>query len=204
MKKLFLIATISLVFTSCRTSSEKEETKATETNQVPLQQNQAVADLKSIETPGVLGIIEVPEILTLAIKDSASQADAGFKMGKAYGAIEADMIALNISNNEMPPGALFYNNDPKNLVFECVVPINEMPKKQPKNSTIVVLEATRAVVYNYYGPYDKMFDAYAELKTYLEKNKLEQSGVAREFYLSDATVEKDPSKWLSKIYIPVK
>lgn len=204
MKKIFLFATLSLALVSCKNSSEKEETKTADSIQVPVQQNQAVADLKSIETPGIIGIIEIPEILTLAIKDSASQADAGFKMGKAYGAIEADMIALNVSNNEMPPGALFYNNDPKNLVFECVVPITEMPKKQPKNSTIVVLEATRAVVYNYYGPYDKMFDAYAEIKKYLEQNKLEQSGVAREFYLSDATVEKDPAKWLSKIYIPVK
>lgn len=157
-----------------------------------------------IDKPGIIGVINLPEILTLAIKDSANKDEIGFKMGKNYGILEAEMNELGLTNNEMPPGAIYYNNDINKFVFECLIPINMMPKIQPKHSSIVILEATRAVVYNYYGPYDKMFDAYDELKKYLEDNKMEQISAAREFYLSDPTTEKDPSKWLSKIYIPVK
>lgn len=202
MKKLIFALAIASVFTACNNNADekKEITKDSigVANAVPsLKQNPD-------ETPGIIGVFDIPEILTLAILDSAKQEDIGFKIGKAYSAIEADINTLGLSAEGLPPGAIYYNNNPENFVFECIVPINRTPKEQPKNSTIVVLEATRAVVYNYYGPYDKMFNAYAELKTYLEKNKLEQSGAAREFYISDATVEKDPNKWLSKIYIPVK
>jgi effector-binding domain-containing protein len=79
-----------------------------------------------------------------------------------------------------------------------------MPKSKPKNSTIVILEATRAVLYNYYGPFDKLYTAYDKMNAYMQENKLEQSAPAREFYLSDVTQERDPNRWLSKIYIPVK
>lgn len=202
MKKLIFVMVIASAFTACKNNADekKEITKdsITVANAVPsLKQNPD-------ETPGIIGVFDIPEILTLAILDSAKQEDIGFKIGKAYSAIESDINNLGLSTDGLPPGAIYYSNNPENFVFECVVPINRIPKEQPKNSTIVVLEATRAVVFNYYGPYDKMFNAYAELKNYLEKNKLEQTGAAREFYISDATVEKDPNKWLSKIYIPVK
>ncbi len=203
MKKYFLISLSALAIYAC---GNKTETAAVETKTTndSVMATPVEKPLKSIEPEGVLGVIEVPEILTLAVTDSAKQEDIGFLMGKAYNLIESDMRELGLHTNDMPAGALYYNNDPKNFIFECVVPIDKMPAKQPKHSNIVVLEATKAVVYNYYGPYDKMFNAYGILQTYLKDNKLEQSGVSREFYLSDPTVEKDPNNWLSKIYIPVK
>lgn len=202
MKKLFFVLGITIAFVSCKNSSEE---KSDNSGNSAITTNTVAPQAPAIEeTPGIIGVFDIPEILTLSIIDSAKQEDIGFKIGKHYSAIEADIAALGLSTEGMPPGAIYYNNDPKNFIFECIVPINKTPKEQPKNSTIVVLEATKAVIYNYYGPYDKMFNAYAELKTYLEKNKLEQSGPAREFYISDATIEKDPNKWLSKIYIPVK
>lgn len=203
MKQVLLIVfAVVVVLAGCKNSSEQNESAAKQ-DTFPAQNASPGVDPIN-DSPGIIGIIEVPEILTLAVRDSATEQEIGFKMGKAYSAIESDMIALNLSNNDMPPGVLYYTNDPKNFVFECVVPINAMPTKQPEKSTVVVLEATRAVVYNYYGPYNKMMNAYAELKDYLEKNKLEQTGPSREFYLTDASVEKNPGKWLSKIYIPVK
>lgn len=203
MKKILFALAITGVLTSCKNDANEKNVLSNDTTTVANTITTPPAQVVE-ETPGIIGVFDIPEILTLAILDSAKQEDIGFKIGKAYSAIEADINNLGLSTEGLPPGAIYYNNNPENFVFECVVPINKTPKEQPKNSTIVILEATRAVVYNYYGPYDKMFNAYAELKTYLEKNKLEQSGAAREFYISDATVEKDPNKWLSKIYIPVK
>lgn len=203
MKNLFFIALAVFMLSGCKNGSDSAENKTTIYDSSSVS-NTTPAVSEANDNPGIVGIIELPEILTLAVKDSAPQQDIGFKIGKAYSAIEGDMQELNVSNNGMPAGALYYNSDPKNFVFECVIPINQMPSKQPKNSSVVVLEATRAILYNYYGPYDKMADAYAEIKTYMEQNKLEATGPFREFYITDATAEKDPSKWLSKIYIPVK
>lgn len=205
MKKIIFFAFI-ISFTACRNNNESNPapTSAPVVAEAPAQtETKPFIDTLS-DKPGIYKVIELPEILTLAIKDSGMKEDIGYKMAQNYGAIESDMNELGLSNMEMPPGAIFYNDNPKNFIFECIIPINKMPAKNPKNSTVVILEATRALVFNYYGPYDKMTNAYAEIKKYMNQNKLEQGGPVREFYLSDPTVEKDPSKWLSKIYVPVK
>lgn len=199
MKKTILIGLTLVLFSAC--GNKTETSNETSTNSLP---TSTATPVVANDPEGIIGIIDVPEVLTLAYKDSAAQEDIGFKMGKGYGAIEEDMQKLNLDSEGLPAGAIYYSNDPKNFVFECIVPINKIPASQPKNSTVVVLEATRAVVYNYYGPYNNMMGAYEKLKQYLAENKLEQTGPAREFYLSDPTTEKDPAKWLSKIYIPVK
>ncbi len=203
MKKIILLTTSVLVLFGCKNTSDSNDNKTAVSDSLITNSTSPTVSADN-DNPGIAGIIELPEMLTLAVKDSAPQQDIGFKIGKAYSAIEGDMQELNISNNGMPAGSLYYNSDPKNFVFECVIPINQMPSKQPRNSSVVVLEATRAILYNYYGPYDKMAEAYAEIKTYMEQNKLEATGPFREFYITDATAEKDPNKWLSKIYIPVK
>ncbi len=203
MKKIILLTTSVLVLFGCKNTSDSTDNKTAVSDSLITNSTSPTVSADN-DNPGIAGIIELPEMLTLAVKDSAPQQDIGFKIGKAYSAIEGDMQELNISNNGMPAGSLYYNSDPKNFVFECVIPINQMPSKQPRNSSVVVLEATRAILYNYYGPYDKMAEAYAEIKTYMEQNKLEATGPFREFYITDATAEKDPNKWLSKIYIPVK
>lgn len=200
MKNYLLICTSVLIFNACGNKNETELKIATEAT-TP---DSSVRNIKVNEPEGILGIIEIPEILTLSVKDSSKQTDVGFVMAQAYNLIESDMQELGLHSNQMPMGALYYNNDPENFVFECVIPINKLPVKQPKHSVILVLEATRALVYNYYGPYNKMSDAYTQLYAYIKNNKLIQTGLAREFYLSDPDTEKDPAKWLSKIYIPVK
>jgi effector-binding domain-containing protein len=197
MSRYFIAALVGLLFTACNRSGE--ETK-----------DNTVRDSVVIRLPnradtmrGIRGVIDVPELITLAIKDSGTIEEAPFKVGRAFSAIEADIAALKLESLDQP-GTLYYTNDPQHLVFECVVPLKKMPEAKPKNSTIVILEATRAVLYNYYGPYDKLYTAYDKINVYMQENKLEQTSPAREFYLSDVTQEKDPNKWLSKIYIPVK
>lgn len=197
----YLIATIvGLILAGCgRNASEKTEIADT------LRSDSIVAKLPNFSDTmrGIRGVIDVPEIITLAIKDSCTIEEAPFKVGHAFSAIESDIAELKLESLDQP-GTLYYTNDPQHLVFECVIPLKKMPTSQPKHSTIVILEATRAVLYNYYGPYDKLYTVYDKLNAYMQENKLEQSSPAREFYLSDAAQEKDPNKWLSKIYIPVK
>lgn len=151
---------------------------------------------------GVAGIFNVPEMLTISKVDSAPMKDISFKMAKAYSVLQEELNTLDVKIDGSY-GCIYYNNNPDNFLFECIVPINKMPKKQPKNSKIVVLEADKMLIYNFYGPYQNLFASYDIIRKYLVKNGLKQVGPMREFYITDPTLEKDPLKWLTRIMVPV-
>lgn len=196
MKKVFLLLPI-LVLIACSRSAEKTETTARKDS------TNVVTTTTIPMDPGVIGVYDIPEMLGLCKKDSASGKDISFKLAKTYSVLEEE---LKNCGAEMggSPGALYYSNDPANFVFEGVLPLKRMPEKTPKNCQLVVLERSKMVVYNHYGSYNSLFKAYAVLKEYLSTNKLEQSGTAREFYITDPTLEPDSAKWLSRVFIPVK
>ncbi|MCE3260858.1 MAG: hypothetical protein K0S12_2499 [Bacteroidetes bacterium] len=154
------------------------------------------------EAPGVAGIYEVSEMLTLCRKDSASSEKMAEAFAKNYSLLEADLKLLKIKS-EGAPGSIYYNNDQNNLIFECVYPIMEMPDKKPKNSAIVALEASPMLIYNHYGPYSDLYRAYANIKAHLARNLLVQAGPMREFYINDPTKIRDSSKWLTRVMVPV-
>lgn len=163
-----------------------------------------IKDVKQFtDSPGVAGIFNVPEMLTIARLDSAPMKDISFKMAKSYSVLEEQLKRLDVKIDGSY-GCIYYNNNPDNFLFECVVPINKMPAKQPKDCKVVVLEADKMLIYNFYGPYQNLFSSYDLIRKYLLKNKLEQVGPMREFYITDPTAEKDPLKWLTRIMVPVK
>ncbi|MDX2172649.1 MAG: GyrI-like domain-containing protein [Bacteroidota bacterium] len=151
---------------------------------------------------GVVGIFNVPEMLTISKIDSAPMKDISFKMAKSYSVLQEQLNTLEVKIDGSY-GCIYYNNNPNNFIFECIVPINKMPKKEPRNCKIVVLEADKMLIYNFYGPYQNLFASYDIIRKYLAKNKLKQVGPMREFYITDPTLEKDPLKWLTRIMVPV-
>ncbi|MFM7858469.1 MAG: GyrI-like domain-containing protein, partial [Flammeovirgaceae bacterium] len=76
--------------------------------------------------------------------------------------------------------------------------------KNPKRSKMVALSAGNMAIYNYYGTYNYLYRGYANLRAYIKQQKFEVDGPMREFYVTDAMLEKDPTKWLTRIMIPVK
>jgi effector-binding domain-containing protein len=154
------------------------------------------------EKSGPVGVFQVPEMLTLCIHDSADLKHMASSFARAYRLLQEDLKNLKI-NPDGAPGSVYYNNDPNNFIFECVYPIGKMPSIQPKNSRVVVLEAANMFIYNYYGPYGNLYSAYEEIRKNLRKNNLQQNGPMREFYITDATIEKDSSRWLTRIMVPV-
>lgn len=154
------------------------------------------------DKPGVIGVFEVPEMLTLCRKDSAASKDMAAAFAKNYSYLEKDLEYLNLKSAGSA-GSIYYNNDTSNFIFECVYPLTEFPKKKPKKSTVVVLEASPMLIYNHYGEYVDLHLAYDNVKKYLNQNNMVQSGPLREFYISNPVVVKDHSKWLTRIMVPV-
>lgn len=62
----------------------------------------------------------------------------------------------------------------------------------------------KALLVDYYGPYDQMQEVYASFMTYIEIKGLKEGEVVVEEYMSDPSQEPDPKKWLTKVYFEVK
>lgn len=202
-KKFILVIACFTVLVSCNRNTGEEAIKEAQHKDSVLKANQTVLSYKELsDSSGIIGIFDVPEMLTICKLDSGPMKDISFKIAKAYGVLEEEMNSVGATLDGMP-GMITYSNDTSNFVFECVLPIKDLPKKQPKSCKIVALESSPMLIFNFYGPYEHLFSAYDRIRKYMKANKLKQSGPMREFYLTDPTIEKDPTKWETRIMVPV-
>lgn len=205
MKKLFYsLGCMALV--SCGTDEPVvgKESEKIDSSFILEAKHLVVKDPKDLtDARGILGIFFVPEMLTVSKMDSTNMYHVAEKMAQGYVAVNKDIAFMKAKINGSP-GAIYYNSDSANFIFECVVPIEQMPKVDPKNSKIVILEEGNMLVYNYYGHPDGLFDAYGEINEYCKKNSLMHVGPMREFYITDSSTEPDKNKWLTRIMLPVK
>lgn len=201
-----LFVSFCFLFSSCDSNEKTKEanvvkadtSSSIQPNHLAVKTTEQLTDAK-----GVIGVFDVPEMLTITKMDSTNMSGVAALLAKNYLVLQKDIDYIKAEINGSA-GAIYYNNDTSNFIFECVIPIAKMPTVQPKKSQVVVLEATKMLVYNYYGPYYGLYSAYAEIKDYCNKYKIEQSGPLREFYITDPTTVKDSMQWLTRIMLPVK
>jgi effector-binding domain-containing protein len=203
--KIYLASSLfALSFFSCSTANLTEEKK----KEPVIKSN--ITDTTSFSnkvhdysnTPGILGVINIPEMLVMSITDSTDVNRVSMLMEKNYETLAQEIKTIGAETNGSL-GMISYNNDLRNFVFETVSCIKQIPKVQPKKSKIVILESSSMLIYNFYGSYQNLFAAYGEMKNYCAKNGLTQNGPMREFYLTGPGIEKDPKKWLTRIMLPV-
>lgn len=139
----------------------------------------------------------------LVMKDSASGAAISAKFGEMYGKIGACMKSNNMEFAG-PVGAFYYKNTQDIMVFEAAVAVSQPPAKPCKGIEIKKVPAQKVVVYDYYGSYDKMFGSYEKIYAYMKDNGMEPVLPSFEEYITDPMMEKDTTKWLTKIYVPIK
>jgi effector-binding domain-containing protein len=208
MKGFYILVVLSITLFSC-TSEIKEKNKSSDVakDDTSVSEQAAVYELKTpdklTDEKGIIGVFDVPEMLTMSVMDSVPLSKISLKMAASYATIQRDAKKINAEMNGAP-GVIYYNSDTSNFVFECVIPIAEIPKKQPEKSKVVMLEPSRMLIYNYYGSYTGLNFAYLELIDYSSRNKMKQTGPMREFYITDPLKVKDTSKWFTRIMLPVK
>ncbi|MFO7655612.1 MAG: GyrI-like domain-containing protein [Bacteroidales bacterium] len=137
------------------------------------------------------------------IKAEVPTSEVGPKMGELYGKLFAYM-GQNQVQPAGPPFAVYYSFDPKgNTVFEAGVPV---AAKTGTDGDVVYkeFEAMKVVSTLYVGPYEKMLPVYEAMQKYVKDNNLKDNGTAWETYLTDPNEEKDPEKFQTIIWFPVK
>ncbi|MBN2610246.1 MAG: GyrI-like domain-containing protein [Bacteroidales bacterium] len=150
--------------------------------------------------------IEVKNIAvqkTLVIKAEVPTSQVGPKMGELYGKLFAYMGQKQVSPSG-PPFAVYYSFDPEgNTVFEAGVPVassietdGEVKYKE--------FEAMKVVSTMYVGPYENMMPVYETMQKYVKDYNLKDNGTSWEIYLTDPNAEKDPQKYQTIIWFPVK
>lgn len=200
---LFLIICVACTNQS---ANSEDQTSAEKDSLSGIKQDSALPASKFAaysDSAGVIGVFEVPEMLVFTILDSCSFKEAPFVMSRDYAILQTEIKECGAEIGGAP-GCISYNNDTSNYVFECVIPIKSVAKKNPKRSKMVALSAGNMAIYNYYGTYNYLYRGYANLRAYIKQQKFEVDGPMREFYVTDAMLEKDPNKWLTRIMIPVK
>ncbi len=200
--RFILFVSVTAVFFSCGNSDESQLSDKPKNDSIPNTKNNPIDLSKVSNEPGFVGVVNIGEMLTICKMDSAPMKDVSFKVAKAFSVLEEEMNAIGATLNGSP-GMITYTNDTSNFVFECVLPIKELPNKQPKVCKIVVLETSEMLIFNYFGPYQNLFSAYTKIREYSTANRLKQIGPMREFYLTDPTVEADPAEWQTRILVPV-
>ncbi|MCW3077221.1 MAG: hypothetical protein JWO32_1830 [Bacteroidetes bacterium] len=205
LKSLCFIALLIFLISCNNTESvaKDEKLKTDSTTEERIKKNKELKKFTHFTNePGITGLFEVPEMLTLCRKDSSPSSKMPEAFARNFGLLEKDLADLKITS-QGAAGSIYYNNDTSNLIFECVYPIADFPKDKPKKSTIVVLEASPMIIYNHYGEYSDLQTAYDNIKKYLNENKMIQSGPMREFYITNPIKVKDHEKWLTRIMVPV-
>lgn len=207
MLKYLSIILFAVIFSSCNNPEEKffeeKNKKDSAVKKTTAPEKMLVKKFEEFsENPGGVGVYDMPEMLTLCIHDSASLQNMPKACAKAYRTLDEELKNLKLKVNGAP-GSIYFTNNPDKIVFECVYPIEKMPVTQPKKSMVVVLEACYMYMYNYYGPYGDLSIAYNDIRNILKESKLEQNGPMREFYITDPSLEKDSTKWLTRIMTPV-
>jgi effector-binding domain-containing protein len=123
--------------------------------------------------------------------------------GQNFSAIKESMAKAKVEVTG-PPTGLYWNwkdSDPKHEM--AAAQPAKAGTKEVKGWEKFEIPAAKAVMIDYYGSYDNLAAGHAAIKKYLTEKNLQESVVLEE-YVSDPGSEKDPSKWLTKIYYIVK
>jgi effector-binding domain-containing protein len=147
-------------------------------------------------------IVELPQITTLAIYDSAKISGIGALLQTNYGRI-MDFIKLRGYQITGAPLAIYHNWDPAGYIkISAAIPlINNVKGK--KDIRKFEIEAGKAVFAKHFGGYDtgKTHEAIDE---FIKDFNLETKDFIWESYITDPSTEPDSSKWQTDIYYPLK
>ncbi|MFK7834141.1 MAG: SRPBCC family protein [Winogradskyella sp.] len=128
-------------------------------------------------------------------------------MKRMQGKVGAYALTHNITMAGKP-FILYHKWDEENdaAIFSTCIPTNSKIITDESDILTGQLDSFRAVKTVLKGDYANLKEAWEESMAYITNNNLEmiEAGPMLETYLTDTSVEENPSKWVSEIYVAVK
>ncbi len=117
------------------------------------------------------------------------------KIGADFGKHKVEM--------EGAPSCVYFKWDDKNQQTECAAVMVAAKGGEIKGWEKYTMPPSKVLQIQYYGAYDKSYDAHMAMDKYMKEKNLTQTMVIEE-YVTDPMTEKDTAKWLTNIFYVLK
>jgi effector-binding domain-containing protein len=153
-----------------------------------------------------VSVINVDEFTMLQCGKISDKDSVSKSLGTLYGIIGSCAKEKNIKIG-FPLMAMYpnYAIDKDSFIVTACVKIDKPVISCNNEIKCSTINSCKALVANYYGPYDGINIAYDQIGNFAKKNNIVlDSSTAWEAYISDPIIEKDQSKILTKVYYKIK
>lgn len=102
-----------------------------------------------------------------------------------------------------PPMTIYYSYDSLNTELEAAIPVSGTGKKDGTVNYHDIKGGNNLIVH-YFGNYGNLSPVYNAAFQYIAQNGLKSTGAPMEIYVTDPSMEKDTSKWLTELVFPIE
>lgn len=136
----------------------------------------------------------------IGIKKTVTFDKIGPFFTETYPMVIADIKKAKLQPSE-PMSGLYFTFDEKKMTTDVVaaVPVSGAKGKVGKSETFAT-KGGKALEVDFYGDYKNLGAAHNQIKAYITEKKMKFTAPVLEEYITDPMSEKDPNKWLTKIY----
>jgi effector-binding domain-containing protein len=134
--------------------------------------------------------------------DAKDESVLSEEMEKLFSTLYNDLEKAKVKI-EGYPLSIYHSYSESTMDATCAVPVDEKAKL-PKKYERLKREAGRAAVAVHKGNYNTLPNTYSQLDQYIRYKGYNVVGTPMEVYVTDPTVEKDTSKWITNVYYPIQ
>lgn len=166
-----------------------------------------MAEKKAAETPTTTGKYDVkmtdfPGKTYVGIREQTTHDEV---MKSSFFGDRLGQIMTLLTKSKMPPAGspsgIYYTWDLEKKTTDVAVAIPVAKGTAVAGGSLKTFEvpASKAVMVDYYGPYDNFMEVHTAIGDYIKANGLKEKAPVIEEYVTDPGTEKDSTKWLTKI-----
>jgi effector-binding domain-containing protein len=145
--------------------------------------------------------VQLPLTYYLYVKDKAAAKDIAAVLSLDFAKISNEIKKQGLTIAGAP--FVIYNSPGPDFEMDIALPVGT-PGQTSSEIKSATMNAGKALIARYFGPYDQTRKAHEAIDAYAKANQLVISGAPWETYITDPIAEKDTAKWETDVYYPIK